>query len=196
MTNEDIMDFDVEAYLDQTMKEGMEQAGNAGQGPHVGGPADAVVETYDSETLNYLLNNITDSFHRYIIDSINKAHISADGKQRLKLIVQEFTDKEIVVSLLKDYADVRSQLNNFREVAKYSKIGLRRIDSNNGFFTILSAIETHYKLKLTRAWKGFERVEQQTQRVKAEHSSSYADKTAREEPTGLRRMAINMKGGQ
>jgi len=192
--NEEIQSFDVEKYLNQVERECMDKANTT---PDMGpvGPVSAVSERYDNETLNYLLNNIQDSFHNYILSSISSARISADGKRRLGLLAAEFTDKEIVVSLLKDYSDVRSQLNNFREVAKYSKLGLRRIDSSNEFFVILSAIETHYKLKLTRAWKGFERVEQQTQRVKAEHSSSYADKTERAEATGLRRMAMNFKGG-
>lgn len=191
MDNEEIQNFDVEQYLTENFKSIEGQIDSE----HTIGPAPAVTESYDNETLNYLLNNITDSFHSYIKKSIKEARLSNDGKRRLGLLASEFTDKEIVVALIKDAGDVKSQLNNFREVAKYSKLCMRKIDATTEFFIILSAIETHYKLKLTRAWKGFERVEQQTQRVKAEHSSSYADKTERTEPTGVRKMALNFKEG-
>ena len=191
--NEEIQNFDVEAYLENASNESHEQAG---QGPNIG-PVGSISDKYDAEHLNYLLENITDSFHAYIHKSINEARLSDDGKRRLLLIAGEFTDKEIVVALIKDYGDVKAHLNNFREVAKYSKLCMRRIDANTEFFTLLSVIETHYKLKLTRAWKGFERIEQQTQRVKSETSSSYADRTERgEQPTGLRRLALNLHGGR
>ena len=191
--NEEIQNFDVEAYLENASNESHEQAG---QEPNIG-PVGSIIDKYDAEHLNYLLENITDSFHAYIHKSINEARLSNDGKRRLLLIAGEFTDKEIVVALIKDYGDVKAHLNNFREVAKYSKLCMRRIDANTEFFTLLSVIETHYKLKLTRAWKGFERIEQQTQRVKSETSSSYADRTERgEQPTGLRRLALNLHGGR
>ena len=188
--NEEIQSFDVEGYLARTLKESHEQAA---QEPNIG-PVGSINDRYDAEHLNYLLENITDSFHAYIHKSINEARLSDDGKRRLLLIAGEFTDKEIVVALIKDYSDVKAHLNNFREVAKYSKLCMRRIDANTEFFTLLSVIETHYKLKLTRSWKGFERIEQQTQRVKSETSSSYADRTDRGEPTGLRRLALNLHG--
>jgi len=188
---DEIQNFDVERYLAETLKNSELQLDSG----HNIGPVATVTEKFDDETLNYLLNNITDSFFSYIKKSITEARLSNDGKRRLELLASEFTDKEIVVALIKDYSDVKSQLNNFREVAKYSKLCMRRIDATTEFFIILAAIETHYKLKLTRAWKGFERVEQQTQRLKAEHSSSYADKTEKTEPTGLRKIATNMHGG-
>lgn len=187
---EDIANFDVEEYLNRTFKQAQMQADQ----PYSVGPVATATERYDSETLNYLLENITDSFHEYIKKSINEARLSNDGKRRLRMIASEFTDKEIVVALIKDYDDVRAHLNNFREVAKYSKLCMRRIDANTEFFILLSAIETHYKLKLTRSWKGFERIEQQTQRIKSETSSSYADRTERVEPTGLRKLALNLHG--
>lgn len=189
--NEEIQNFDVEAYLANTMQETHERSN---QEPNIG-PVGSISDKYDTEHLNYLLENITDSFHSYITKSIQEAKLSEDGKRRLRLIASEFTDKEIVVALIKDVSDVKAHLNNFREVAKYSKLCMRRIDANTEFFILLSVIETHYKLKLTRAWKGFERIEQQTQRIKSENSSSYADRTERVEPTGLRRMAMNLRGG-
>lgn len=192
VSNEEIQGFDVQAYLNETMKS---MDAQADADPQMG-PVNTVTDKYDSETLNYLLNNITDSFHNYITQSIDTARLSDDAKIKLKLLASEFTDKEIVVALLKDYGDVKAQLNNFREVAKSSRLGMRRIDYIPEYFMIVAAIETHYKLKLTRAWKGFERVEQQTSRVKAEHSSSYADKTDRIEATGLKKMAMNLKGDQ
>lgn len=190
-STEDIQNFDVDEYLARTLKDNQLAAAQ----PHTMGPVAATAERYDSETLNYLLENITDSFYEFIHKSIHEARLSNDGKRRLLLIANEFTDKEIVVALIKDYSDVKAQLNNFREVAKYSKLCMRRIDATTEFFIILSVIETHYKLKLSRSWKGFERVEQQTQRIKSDTSSSYADKTDRGEATGLRRLAINLHGG-
>ena len=191
--NEEIQNFDVEAYLENASNESHE---HADQEPNIG-PVGSISDKYDAEHLNYLSENITDSFHAYIRKSINEARLSNDGKRRLLLIAGEFTDKEIVVALIKDYGDVKAHLNNFREVAKYSKLCLRAIDNTTEFFTLLSVIETHYKLKLTRSWKGFERIEQQTQRVKSETSSSYADRTERgEQPTGLRRLALNLHGGR
>ena len=190
-TNEEIQNFDVEAYLENASNESHELAG---QEPNIG-PVGSTIDKYDAEHLNYLLENITDSFHAYIHKSINEARLSADGKRRLLLLAGEFTDKEIVVALIKDQGDVKAHLNNFREVAKYSKLCMRRIDANPEFFTLLSVIETHYKLKLTRSWKGFERIEQQTQRIKSDTSSSYADRTEHIEPTGLRKLALNLHGG-
>ena len=191
-TNEEIQNFDVEAYLASALDESHEQAG---QEPSIG-PVGSISDRYDAEHLNYLSENINDSFHPHLRKNITEAMLSNDGKRRLYLLVSEFTDKEIVVGLIKDKGDWKSQLNNFREVAKNSKVGLRRIDATTEFFTILSAIETHYTQKLSRAWKGFERIEQQTQRVKSETSSSYADRTERGEPTGLRKVALNLYGGR
>ena len=190
-TNEEIQNFDVEAYLASALDE---SHGQAEREPSVG-PVGSVSDRYDAEHLNYLLENITDSFHAYIHKSIEESRLSNDGKRRLLLLAGEFTDKEIVVALIKDQGDVKAHLNNFREVAKYSKLCMRRIDANTEFFTLLSVIETHYKLKLTRSWKGFERIEQQTQRIKSDTSSSYADRTERVEPTGLRKLALNLHGG-
>lgn len=190
--NEEIQSFDVEGYLARTLKESHEQAA---QEPSIG-PVGSISDRYDAEHLNYLLENITDSFHAYIHKSINEARLSDDGKRRLLLLAGEFTDKEIVVALIKDRSDWKAQLNNFREVAKYSKLCMRRIDASTEFFTILSAIETHYTVKLSRAYKGFERIEQQTQRIKSDTSSSYADRTERVEPTGLRKLALNLHGGR
>jgi len=192
MDTEDIQNFDVESYLAEEQQRAEQQATQ----PMDLGPVAAVTESYDNETLNYLLENITDSFHSYVKKSISQAKLTRDGKKRLELLASEFSDKEIVVALIKDYSDVKAQLNNFREVAKYSKLCMRRIDATTEFFIILSAIETHYKLKLTRAWKGFERIEQQTTRVKTDVSSNYSDKTDRASPSGLRRMATNLYGGK
>ena len=189
--NEEIQNFDVEGYLASALDESHDQAARE---PSVG-PVRPVSDRYDAEHLNYLLENITDSFHAYIHKSIDESRLSNDGKRRLLLLAGEFTDKEIVVALIKDQGDVKAHLNNFREVAKYSKLCMRRIDANTEFFTLLSVIETHYKLKLTRSWKGFERIEQQTQRIKSDTSSSYADRTERVEPTGLRKLALNLHGG-
>ena len=191
-TNEEIQNFDVEAYFENASNESHEQAG---QEPSIG-PVGSISDRYDAEHLNYLSENITDSFHSYILKSINEARLSNDGKRRLRLLAGEFTDKEIVVALIKDKGDWKSQLNNFREVAKNTKLGLRQIDATTEFFTLLSTIETHYTVKLSRAWKGFERIEQQTQRVKSETSSSYADRTERAEPTGLKKLAMNLHGGR
>lgn len=192
MENEEIQNFDVEGYLERTVKETYEHAARE---PNIG-PVGSISDRYDAEHLNYLLENITDSFHATIHKNINDARLSADGKRRLHLLASEFTDKEIVVALIKDKGDWKSQLNNFREVAKNTKLGLRRIDASTEFFTLLSTIETHYTVKLSRAWKGFERIEQQTQRIKSETSSSYADRTEHVEPTGLKRMAMNFHGGR
>lgn len=193
---DDIQSFDVEAYLAEAQAQAQAQEKTPGKMGPVNNVA-PVTEEYDSETLNYLLSSITDSFHSYIVKSIEEAKLSEDGKRRLRMLASEFTDKEIVVALIKDYSDVRSHLNNFREVAKYSKLCMRRIDANTEFFILLSAIETHYKLKLTRAWKGFERREMQTTRMKSDVSSSYSDKTERRpEATGIRKVAMNLYGGK
>lgn len=193
-SNQEIQNFDVEAYLENEM----EIAHNkASMEPSIGpvDRANTMADRYDAEHLNYLLENVTDSLHSSIHKNINQARLSTDCKRKLLLLASEFTDKEIVVALIKDRQDVKAHMNNFREVAKNTKICMRAIDATSEFYTLLSVIETHYQLKLTRAWKGFERIEQQTQRVKSESSSSYADRTDRGEPTGLRKMALNLRGG-
>lgn len=196
MDNEEIQNFDVEEYLEKAAKE-VELISQSSQAGPPMGPVASIAERYDSETLNYLTENITDTFYDDIKRAINEAHMSKIGKRRLLFIADEFTNKEIVVALLKDYNDVKAHMNNFREVTKYSKLSMRKIDASTETFIILAAIETHYKLKLTRAWRGFERIEQQTQRIKSDTTSNYADKTERQaEPSGVKRMLMGLQGGR
>ncbi len=120
---------------------------------------------YDSDSLNFLMHTIEDSYYENVLMQITSAKLSNDAKRRLIAIADEYNKPiEIVITNLRDMVQFKSQINAFRESAKLKKIGLRRIDAINGFFEIMVDIENHYRLKLTRSMNGFERCQQQTQK--------------------------------
>lgn len=170
---------------------------------HHRGPTAMPPPAYDADMLNFLQHTVEDSFYRELILAIESASktiwykdqlgglypaISSEAAAKLKFLADKYVKPpEYVVTNIKDAAQFRSIVNDFRMDAKIAKHGLHKIDYNNTCMSIFSAMENHLKgAKLTRSSGGFERISQQTQR--AELSSTYEHKKPPTQSSGLSRL--------
>ena len=177
----------MEEYEEDTGEENYPTTGDMPHPDHKIGPTPSI--RYDADTLNFLENTITDSFYNNLISRILNSRLTQDGKDRLLFLADKYIKPfEYIITNTRSDFEFRQRQNDLRMDFMFAKSGLRLIDHNNTFISILSAMQNHYTgAKLTRSRNGFERVAQQTQR--AELTSKYEKGGQNKpEPTGLNRL--------
>lgn len=124
-------------------------------------PVATNMREYDTEALSYLIRTMEDDLLPQFVSSVNAAKLTYDTKTKLVQLATQYTSLEIVLTNL-NLRDTQSCLLNFRSVLATAKVGIRGIDRHPQLYLLFAQLEDHYKLKLTRAKLGFERIQQQS----------------------------------
>jgi hypothetical protein len=150
--------------------------------------APTVLDRYDSDSLNYLKESVTDDIARDLIIKVWSAKLTPDCKMDIVSLILTFSSREYVITGYESDREMRKRWLEFRDAFNKLKAKTRLVNKTNGDLTyIISLLEGHYSNKLTRSRKGFERKAQITQNMN--QTSTTTQSYAEEEPrSGLRRL--------
>lgn len=161
----------------------MHMGGGGGSSPF----APTVLDRYDSDSLNYLRESVTDDLAKDLIIKVAGARLTPDCKMDVISLILTFSSREYVITGYESDREMRKRWLEFRDSLNKLKAKTRLVNKTNGELTyILSLLEGHFNNKLTRSRKGFERKAQLTQKM--EQTSTMQSYPEEEPRSGLRRL--------
>lgn len=147
--------------------------------------APTVMDRYDSDSLNYLRESVTDDLAKDLITKVANAQLTPDCKMDIASLIITFSSREYVITGYESSQEMRKRWLEFRDAFSKLKAKTRLVNKTNGELTfILSLLEGHFNNKLTRSRRGFERKAQLTQHISQTNTTEYPEEEPR---SGLRR---------
>src|SRR6056297_1021389 len=128
---------------------------------------------FDSETLEYLLLTVRDDTLQQDLQWLANAKLKKKTKRNFMLLMYNFFSTEYVVTNYVMYDELRKRWLEFRATLNHTQNQISRIENKYcDTQMFIKQLESHFRNKITRALRGFERETQNTTFFKTDQTAT------------------------